>query len=98
MKTETGTLTFEILSTIEPKLQWLFEKAKNYSKTPNYKIGKYCPMFCWYRIFKPKLITLVGWEAVRQNELLNSAEAYDLCYRKIYEALPGCPVGCRECR
>lgn len=37
---------------------------------------------------KPKLQTLVGWNAEKAE--LQSSAAYDVAYQKIYAALPGC--------
>jgi hypothetical protein len=88
----TNLLTFEDLTKIEPKLQALYDRAKNF---PVY--AGYCPIGNWYKFFKPKLIKLVGWTARKDDPVIRGHVAYDLCYRLIYAALPPCPKSCRRC-
>ncbi|WHH60415.1 hypothetical protein [Petroclostridium sp. X23] len=70
---------------IEPELQSLYNRALLYR-------GSKCHDFCANRVWygkgglKQKLCTLVGFDA-NKPELVNS-EAYDIAYRKIYNALP----------
>lgn len=89
VKTE---ITFKQLTEIEPGLQTLYNKAKNYKPGENY-----CHIPVWYREFKPRLLYLVGWDARKDNELLKSRKAYDLAYKTVLNALPGCPKGCKGC-
>jgi len=62
------------------------------------------PGFCangvWYRVLKPVLCGLVGWTraprmAVEgrdrdEEDFLHGTRAYDVCYQRIYAALPDC--------
>lgn len=85
-------LTFKDLTNIEPRLQYLYLKAKHY-KTE----AKYCPITTWYRDFKPVLLHLVGFEAQADGELIHSCEAWDKAYFTIHDALPSCSKGCKGC-
>ena len=50
------------------------------------------PTFCandeWYGKFKPRLETMVGWDAY--CETFKNEKAYDQCYEFAYELLPDC--------
>jgi hypothetical protein len=50
----------------------------------------FCANTVWYSQFKPRLLWLVGWERRDKHPVLSSAEAYDLAYETIYQALPDC--------
>jgi hypothetical protein len=81
-----GKLTWCELVKREPELRTLFEKAKAVDDSDPH----FCANRVWYRHFKPVLCDLVGWDARVQDGVVNSSEAYDIAYRKIYQALPDC--------
>ncbi|MHB1042359.1 MAG: hypothetical protein ACYC0Q_05930 [Eubacteriales bacterium] len=82
-------MTWEEMTAIEPRLQALYERAKGYRN--NTKINRnLCANRVWYGRdrLKGELCNLVGW-GVRDTRL-SSPIAYDIAYRKIYDALPDC--------
>jgi hypothetical protein len=92
------TISWRELTRIEPGLEDLYEYAKSVRDDP----GK--PSFCanavWYGYgpyrdigIKRELIWLVGRNRPDIPEL-QTHEAYDLAYKKIYWALPGCRNCC----
>lgn len=54
------------------------------------KDKKYCANVYWYRPggFKSQLVQLVGYGA--ETEELKTEEAYDVCYKYLYNLLPDC--------
>lgn len=79
-------MTFESLATIEPRLLQLYNEARCIKPEGR----NFCANEVWYKQFKPRLLRLVGWEA--ENPLLATAEAYEISYKTIYDALPDCRV------
>lgn len=83
-------LTWEEISEEEPRLLRLYHLAKMVGD----RGGKYfCANLIWYELFKPQLLTLVGYHAEGNHPTLHSSEAYDLAYHHIYDELPNC----RDC-
>lgn len=78
-------LTWDKLIEMEPKLNELYESAKNEKQTPGY-----CANRVWFTTLKPKLLALVGWDREEDHNQLCTDEAYDIAYETIYEALPCC--------
>lgn len=76
-------LTWRQIEAIEPRLARLYVEAKAVRASKNF-----CANEIWYRSMRPRLVRLVGWDA--GDKRLKTQEAYDLAYRKIYEALPDC--------
>jgi hypothetical protein len=76
-------MTFAELASIEPQLATLLKEARRVEPSDTF-----CANAVWYRQFKPRLLSLAGWEA--ENPILRSSEAYDVAYETIYEALPDC--------
>lgn len=76
---------FVKLCDIEPGLWELYKEARCCEATPGF-----CANFVWYRRggLKARLCSFVGWEAT--DPRLRSPEIYALCYRTVYNALPGC--------
>lgn len=79
---------------LEPRVLALFVEAATTTAAPG-------EMFCanaaffGYRLprersFKRRLCRLVGWDAEWQHPELVTEKAYDVCYDRIYEALPDC--------
>ena len=84
--------TWQQLAQLEPRLEYLLKEAKAV-KAPSGK--SFCANQVWYgsnerSSFKVRLIKLVGWNAEKKDPVLNSAEAYDLAYNTVYNALPPC--------
>lgn len=79
-------MTWDEITELEPELAHLLLFAKWV------KDDKQTPYFCaneiWYRLFKPRLMQLVGWEAA--NPVLAGETEYDTAYDMIYDTLPGC--------
>ena len=69
------------------ELLQLETRIKNHVKdnktTPNY-----CANYFWYRLYKPEVCYLVGWDA--RNPALKSEAAYDVVYQYLYDLLPNC--------
>lgn len=84
-------LTWSKIIAIEPRLADLFDEIKAI------RDDKTRPRFCanarwygrnWYDSLKERMCRLVGFEAAKSA--LRSADAYDLVYDKLYNALPDC--------
>lgn len=86
----TKKVTWKQLVAAEPRLALLLEEAKAVDGS-----GKH---FCANRVWherdglKWRMSDLVGWDR-KGDPLLGTSEAYDVAYRKIYDALPDC----RDC-
>lgn len=78
-------MTWEEMAAIEPKLLTLLEKAQSYKSREGF-----CANKIWYgpNGLRQKLTRLVGFGASKRQ--LRTAQAYDLAYSKIYNALPDC--------
>jgi hypothetical protein len=81
-----GKLTWQELVKREPRLRDLLREARAVDDSDPH----FCANEVWYRHFKPALCELVGWDARVQDGVVNSSEAYDIAYDKIYNALPDC--------
>ena len=81
-----GKLTWRELVKREPELRTLLKKAKAVDDSDPH----FCANAVWYQHFKPVLCDLVGWDARVRDGVVNSSEAYDIAYHKIYQALPDC--------
>jgi len=80
----TGTkMTWEEIIRIDHRLGMMYEMAKGMKRHEGF-----CANKVWYTIYKPRLVQLVGWSAAKEE--LRNSEAYDIAYRKIYDALPDC--------
>jgi predicted transcriptional regulator with HTH domain len=83
-----GKLTWRELVRREPYLRYLLEAARCQKDDPSKP--SYCANYVWYTYFKPQLERYVGWFARVKDGVVNTSEAYDLAYEKIYNALPNC--------
>ncbi len=82
-----SVLTWALLVQLEPELEALYREIR----TLRGKGGRvFCANRVWYSRFKGRLLRLVGWEARNPDPRIRSAEAYDLAYQKLYDALPNC--------
>ncbi len=79
--------TFEELVRLEPRLGALLIEAKAVRR-PRGK--SFCANLTWYRVFKPRLCQLVGWERAERHPVLSTNTAYDVAYDRIYDVLPNC--------
>lgn len=78
---------------MEPELEELYQEAAAVTSEND---PHFCANKIWYSEggLKERLMVLVGWTRKKEGHHdLNSAEAYDLAYDKIYESLPDC----RDC-
>ncbi len=80
-------ITFEELTGLEPELQTLLNEAREITARG---LPDFCANYIWYKQFKRRLVTLVGWYAKRRILPLTTPAAYDLAHKTIYEALPDC--------
>lgn len=71
---------------IEPRLQELYEKARKLSKRKDKDIDR---IWGGFTGLKSELCRLVGYDMDVYNEVLCTSEAYEIAYRKIYNALAG---------
>lgn len=85
-------ITWSTLTGLEPRLIDLY----NYAQTVHDPGGvTFCANEIWYQNIKPQLITMVGWDALTDNEILTSPQAYELAIDVIYNELPACRAcGC----
>jgi hypothetical protein len=80
-------LTWGELVKREPRLRSLCCFARDLVKPE----GKpFCANAVWDAVFEPQFEQLVGWFAQVQDGVVNTQEAYDLAFERIYEALPDC--------
>jgi hypothetical protein len=86
-------MTFDELCEREPALRRLYDAARAERRK---RRGKhYCANAVWYVRLKPRLLWLVGWQRPDRDPVLGSADAYDVAYDTIYDALPDCKdCGC----
>ena len=82
-------MTFKELTEYEPELGRLLKFAK--CVRDDGQTNYFCSNEIWYRLFKPQLSTLVGWEC--SDPRLAGEDVYDIAYQTIYDVLPPC----RDC-
>jgi len=87
--TNQNVLTFSQLAALEPGLKALLIDCRGLQPI----LGRTCPLHDWYKLFKPRLVRLVGFDARVNDEILRSSRAYNLAYQKCFDALK-CPKGC----
>ncbi len=75
-------LTFEMLSDLEPGLKRLREDIQE--ARPR---GWSDVQILWYRGFKPRMHSLVGFMRDDNHPILSTSEAYDVCYHTLYRQL-----------
>lgn len=86
-------LTWDEMVRIEPRLGALLQEIK--AVQPKDDDEYFCANEVWVERFKPRVITLVGWDA--QLPELQTIRAYDLGYDTCYNALPDCrDCGCLQ--
>lgn len=78
-------LLWDQLREIEPKLTQLEAQARELR--PSLK-GKPVDRI-WYNSWKPRVNSLVGWEAIQQPEILQTMEAHGCVYFRILGILEG---------
>jgi hypothetical protein len=89
---DAESLTWEQLTELEPRLLTLYERARAI------KDNRRKPSFCANRTWgewgglREQLSDLVGWAVKRWggDPRLATSRAYDIAYRKVYDALPDC--------
>jgi hypothetical protein len=80
--------TWEQLAAAEPRLGHLLVLAESMRPAQD--------GFCAHRIWfgpeglRRRTIGLVGWHAASDNNTLHGSKAYQVAYRKLYDALPDC--------
>lgn len=83
-------VTWARLTSLEPRLLVLLDEARQ----PDPGGRRFCANLRWYRLLKPALVNMIGWDAwTSQAAELKTREAYDLAYDTLYDALPPC----RDC-
>ena len=65
----------------------LESEIKRHAKE-NKSTRNYCANYFWYRLYKPEVRYMVGWNA--RNPALKSEAAYDVVYKYLYDLLPDC--------
>ncbi len=84
-------ITWATLVAEEPRLLDLY----NFAASVQGADTSFCANTVWQHDIKPILSTLVGWDALTDNEILCSAAAYELALSVIYDELPACKnCGC----
>jgi hypothetical protein len=82
--TATTAPPFAALMRIEPELAGMLAEIQ--AIRPRGR--NFCANDVWYRVYKPRLLRLVGWESGKAE--LQSMQAYDVAYQTLYDALPAC--------
>jgi hypothetical protein len=77
-------MTWGKLAECEPALNSLLRDAQTVDGSDEY----FCANLVWARELKPRLVELVGYWA--RNPELRNTRAYEIAYRRIYDALPPC--------
>lgn len=84
---DRDAITWDDLIQREPRLADLLEEAE--AVRDEGRTG-FCAMTAFYRHIRPPMLTLVGWEAERDDRVLLTSRAYDLAARRLLDALPPC--------
>jgi hypothetical protein len=82
------TVTWELLTTLEPRLNNLLAEVR-YAANDR-ESASFCTCRLWYFDLKPRLLPLVGWHRRPFHPVLSTERAYDVAYRALYDALPLC--------
>ena len=88
IRSKTKREAFESLCQVEPRLRQLatlIGEINDPGTTPFF-----CANEVWYRVWKPKVCRLVGWDRITGPDSLKSEEAYDVAYETLYDLLPPC--------
>lgn len=81
-------VTWELLTTLEPKLKNLLAEVRYAAK--NRESVNFCTCRAWHSDIKPRLLPLVGWHRRPFHPVLSTEPAYDVAYRALDDALPLC--------
>lgn len=92
MAAETKTWSWKRLTVEEPRLKTLASDVRAYAKA-NASDPHFCANRFWVQDLKPRIMSLVGWEAKTKNPELRSSEAYDAVSDYLFNLLPDC----RDC-
>jgi hypothetical protein len=91
-------MTFGELRDQDPRLAELEQSIRTFAarSKPGELFGANGP---WYRLFKQKLIDLVGFERtdLPEDHVLRSPEAYAIALHHLYNLLPDCHHEGRAC-
>ena len=95
-------ITWEELCEIEPRLGVLLDEIERVEDNP--ETESFCSNTEWKSVirydgktFKERMISLVGYLAEIDDKRLQSSEAYQVAYHKLYHALPDCRnCGCMD--
>lgn len=82
-------ITWEQIIELEPMLLTLYSAAMRADKGG----VSFCKPYAWYGEggFKEQLLCLVGHQRIEDEpEILNLADAYDIAYQTILDAIPPC--------
>lgn len=87
MTNTNDKITWERIAQVCPELEQMRKEAS--------AIDGSHPHFCandvWFEQFKPRLLRLVGFEALPSHpDWMYGHVAYEIAYRAIYDALPDC--------
>ncbi len=75
-------LTWETLTELEPKLLDLEQEIR---QEVAYDRDR------WYKYYKRRMRTLVGWDREKGPEVLQTCQAYDVAYFHLYKILDSKP-------
>lgn len=78
------SITWDFLVMVDPYFDELLKEINRLDKT------NINTTHAWYKVYKPKIITRVGFGApVYALDLLKTSKAYTIVYRKLCDALCG---------
>ncbi|NUO06972.1 MAG: hypothetical protein HUU07_16525 [Candidatus Brocadia sinica] len=85
------SLSWETIIVIDPFFDDLLSEIEGIELEPG---ERFCINDTWYKKYKPIILRRVGYFAPNYApEILKTERAYDIVYRKLYDALPSCK-GC----
>jgi len=84
-----NNITWATLTELEPRLRDLYNYATEI-RDMHIRGSYFCANLIWARALKPRLNTMVGFEAFTDDEILTSPAAYELAIDVIYNQLPAC--------
>lgn len=80
-------ITWERIVQVCPALGRMRDEASKVDDSDPY----FCANDVWFELFKPRLLRLVGFEALPvYSDWMYGHVAYDIAYQTIYNELPDC--------
>lgn len=86
LERRTKVLSWEVIIAIDPFFDDLLCEIQGIRADENF-----CANGIWFETYKPAIVRRIGWYAPNYApEILKTERAYEIAYRKLYNALPDC--------